>query len=122
MDDVLLHPGGGALRPDRLDPLRHRYAHPGFYQLFVKQEAENILNAARAAPNKPQVLFGVPTYSGDSFWFHETSENMRTGLEGVREGLNANSDTSLFTGVAVYRFGTTSDADWQTYDSAWLGK
>ncbi len=94
----------------------------GLYQLFVKQEVEHILDAARAAPSKPQVLFGVPTYSGNSFWFHETAENMKTGLEGVREGLNSNADTSLFTGVAVYRLATTSDASWRTYDSAWLGK
>jgi hypothetical protein len=93
----------------------------GLYQLYVKQAAQHILEAARAAPNGPQVLFGVPTYRGDSFWFHDTSENMKTGLEGVREGLNSERDTSLFTGIAVYRLGTTTDADWRAYDGAWLG-
>ncbi len=94
----------------------------GLYQLFVKQETQHILEAARSAPNPPQVLIGVPTYSGNSFWFHETAENMRTSLTGVIEGLNSDRDTSGFTGVAIYRYGTTSDASWKTYDGLWLGK
>ena len=109
---------------DQIVSILYNTAMPtaGLYQLFVKQETQHILDAARATPNKPQVLFGIPTYSGNNFWFRDTSENMTTGLEGVREGLNSNIDTSLFTGVAVYRLGTTSDADWRTYNSAWLGK
>jgi hypothetical protein len=94
----------------------------GLYQLFVKQETQHILEAARSAPNPPQVLIGVPTYSGNSFWFHETAENMRTSLTGVIEGLNSDHNTSGFTGVAIYRYGTTSDASWKTYDGLWLGK
>ena len=109
---------------DQIVSILYNTAMPtaGLYQLYVKQATQHILDAARAAPNKPQVLIGVPTYSGNSFWFHDTSENMKTGLEGVREGLNSDRNTSLFTGVAIYRLGTTTDASWQTYDSAWLGK
>lgn len=92
------------------------------YQLFVKQETTHILDAVRSAAHPPQVLIGVPTYSGNNFWFHQGAENMRTSLTGIVDGLNSNRDTSAFVGVAVYRFGVTSDADWTTYDHLWLGK
>ena len=68
-----------------------------------------------------QVLIGLPTYSGDSLWFHSSAENMRTGLQGVVAGLNSNRDTSAFTGVAIYRFASTGNTDWTTYDKLWLG-
>src|SRR5262249_18949176 len=94
----------------------------GLYQLFVQQETQHILEAIRSARHPPQVLIGVPTYSGDNFWFHENAENMKTSLTGVIAGLNSNHDTSYFTGVAIYRLATTSDASWQTYERLWLGK
>src|SRR5262249_20933713 len=50
----------------------------GLYQLFVQQETQHILEAIRSARHPPQVLIGVPTYSGDNFWFHENAENMKT--------------------------------------------
>lgn len=95
---------------------------PTTYQLAVKQETANILSAVRSAANPPQVLIGLPTYPGDNFWFHDTAENMRTGLSGVIAGLNSDRDTSPFTGVAIYRYALTSDDDWNTYDKMWLGK
>jgi hypothetical protein len=94
----------------------------GLYTLTVKQETANILDAVRSARHPPQLLIGLPTYTGDSTWFHSSAENMGTGLSGVVAGLNSNRDTSAFTGVAIYRYASTSDADWQTYDRVWLGK
>jgi Glycosyl hydrolases family 18 len=91
------------------------------YQIAVKQETQHILEAARSASNHPQVLIGLPTYPGNTFWFHDTAENIDTGLNGVVAGLNSNRDTSLFTGVAIYRYALTTDADWNTYDRLWLG-
>lgn len=94
----------------------------GSYELAVQQETEHILEAARSARQPPEVLIGLPTYAGNGFWFHATAENMQSGLHGVIAGLNSNRDTSAFTGVAIYRFGTTSDADWREYEHLWLGK
>jgi hypothetical protein len=94
----------------------------GLYQLFVQQETQHILEAVRSAHHPPQVLIGVPTYSGNSFWFHETAENMKTSLTGVIAGLNSNRDTSHFTGVAIYRLATTSPTSWLTYQRLWLGQ
>ncbi|HLZ23855.1 MAG TPA: glycosyl hydrolase family 18 protein [Ktedonobacterales bacterium] len=95
---------------------------PQLYQLTVQQETEHILEAARSAPHPPQVLIGLPTYTGDTTWFHDRAENIQTGLAGVVAGLNSNTDTDPFAGVAIYRYALTTDTDWSTYDSLWLGK
>ncbi|MFI5274805.1 MAG: hypothetical protein ACHQ4H_17375 [Ktedonobacterales bacterium] len=92
------------------------------YQLAVKQETQHILDAVRSAAHPPQVLIGLPTYPGNDFWFHDSAENMRSGLAGVVAGLNSDRDTQPFTGVAIYRFALTTDDDWATYQKTWLGK
>lgn len=95
---------------------------PQLYQLTVQQETAHILDAARSAPHPPQVLIGLPTYTGDTTWFHDRAENIQTGLAGVVAGLNSNTDTQPFAGVAIYRYALTTAADWSAYDSLWLGK
>ena len=95
---------------------------PRLYQLTVQQETEHILEAARSASHPPQVLIGLPTYTGDTTWFHDSAENIRTGLMGVVAGLNSNTVTQPFAGVAIYRYALTTDADWTAYDALWLGK
>lgn len=92
------------------------------YEIFVQQETKHILAAVRTASHPPQVLIGVPTYTGNDAWFHDTAENMRTGLQGVIAGLNSDDETQPFTGVAIYRLGVTSDDEWRAYDQLWLGE
>ncbi len=92
------------------------------YQIFVQQETKHILDAVNAAHQPPQLLIGVPTYSGDSAWFHSSAENMTSALAGVAAGLNSASDPAPFTGVAIYRLAVTSAADWRVYDRVWLGQ
>ena len=92
------------------------------YQIFVQQETKHILAAISTAQHPPQLLIGVPTYSGDSLYFHDTAENMTSALTGVTAGLNSAPDTQPFVGVAIYRLAVTSDADWQVYDRVWLGQ
>jgi glycosyl hydrolase family 18 (putative chitinase) len=91
------------------------------YGLFVKQETSHILSAVRSAHSPPQVLIALPTYHDNGFWFHDFAENLDTGLPGVVAGLNADRDTRPFVGVALYRYGTTSAADWHSYERLWLG-
>jgi hypothetical protein len=112
-----------AAHVDQIVPLIYNSAMPSgrLYEFFVQQETEHILDSVRSASRPPQVLIGLPTYTGDSFWFHANAENVSTGLHGVINGLNSNDDTSAFTGVALYRFATTSSQDWSDYDSLWLG-
>jgi hypothetical protein len=92
------------------------------YQIFVQQETKHILAAVRTASHPPQVLIGIPTYAGDNAWFHDSAENMRTALTGVIAGLNSNSETEPFTGVAIYRLAVTTPEEWDTYDQLWLGQ
>lgn len=91
------------------------------YQIFVQQETKHILAAIDTAKRPPQLLIGVPTYSGDSAWFHSSAENMTSALAGVTAGLNSSTDTTDFTGVAIYRLGVTRESDWQVYERTWLG-
>jgi len=113
-----------AKHADQLVAMLYNTAMPtaSAYQLAVKQETANILEAARSPSRPPEVLIGLPTYPGNGFWYHDTAENMRTGLNGVIAGLNSDAETSPFTGVAIYRYALTSDGDWSTYDTMWLGK
>lgn len=95
---------------------------PQLYQITVQQETTHILDAVRSASHPPRVLIGLPTYTGDSLWFHSSAENLTTGLSGVVAGLNSNRDTHPFVGVAIYRYGLTTNADWDQYNALWLGK
>lgn len=95
---------------------------PQLYQVFVKQQVEHILDAVRTVRHPPQVLVGIPTYHGDDRWHHPGAENMAAGLAGITAGLNSADGAQPFAGIAIYRFALTSDADWATYDKAWLGK
>lgn len=92
------------------------------YEIFVQQETKHILLAVRTASHPPQILIGVPTYTGDDPWFHASAENMTTALDGVIAGLNSEDETEPFVGVAIYRLGVTTSADWRTYDRMWLGR
>lgn len=94
----------------------------GAYQIYMQQETKHILAAISTAQHPPQLLIGVPTYSGDSLYFHDTAENMTSALAGVTAGLNSATDTRPFTGVAIYRLAVTSDADWHVYNRVWLGQ
>lgn len=92
------------------------------YSLLVKQETTNIVTAAQTVPHPPQVLIGLPTYTDDGPFFHANAETIGNGLAGVTAGLDNMNETHAFSGVALYRFGTTTDAEWSTYDHLWLGK
>ncbi|MBF6589752.1 MAG: hypothetical protein IVW57_04380, partial [Ktedonobacterales bacterium] len=113
-----------AANVDQLVVMAYNTAMPtaGLYALAVKQETQYILESASAVPHPPRVLIGLPTYTGDSTWFHDRAENMTSGLSGVTAGLNSGGDISSFEGVAIYRYGTTTPADWATYDRLWLGR
>lgn len=91
------------------------------YEIFVQQETKHILLAVGTASHPPTVLIGIPTYTGNDAWFHDSAENMRTGLTGVVAGLNSVTDIQPFLGVAIYRLALTTPTDWQTYDQMWLG-
>ena len=91
------------------------------YESIVQQETAHILRAVERGSASTEVIFGIPTYSGDSRAFHASAENMRTGLVGVISGLNYGDYHTAFSGIAIYPEWLTSDADWSIYDQLWLG-
>jgi hypothetical protein len=113
-----------ATHVDQLVVMGYNTAMPtgALYQMGIKLETQHILDAARSARHPPEVLIGLPTYHENSFWFHDNAENLANGLPGVVAGLNSDRDTHPFVGVAIYRFGLTTDSDWNTYNRLWLGR
>lgn len=92
------------------------------YEALTKEETEHILDANNRAQHPAQVLIGIPTYHDNGPGFHDTAENMLSGLHGVTAGLNSSEDTSHFGGVAIYPLWLTTQSDWQTYNHLWLGE
>jgi Glycosyl hydrolases family 18 len=92
------------------------------YEALTKEETEHILDANNRAAHPAQVLIGIPTYHDNGPGFHDTAENMLSGLNGVTAGLNSGEDTSHFGGVAIYPLWLTTQSDWQTYNRLWLGE
>ncbi len=109
---------------DQLVVLAYNTAMPvgKLYELAVQETTEHVLEAVRGLKHPPQVLIGMPTYEGSDVWFHSSAENMETALNGIIAGLNSDRDTSPFVGVAVYRYATTDDDEWGTYNQLWLGR
>ncbi len=92
------------------------------YETLVKQETTHILDANNSATHPAQVLIGIPTYHDNGPGFHDTAENMQSGLQGVTDGLNSGESISHFGGVAIYPLWLTTQSDWQTYNHLWLGE
>lgn len=92
------------------------------YETLVKQETTAILEANNSSQHPAEVLIGVPTYHDNGPGFHDSAENMLSGLRGVTAGLNSGENTSHFGGVAIYPLWLTSQSDWQTYNHLWLGQ
>ena len=69
-----------------------------------------------------QLFFGVPT-SEERTWTHwPWAENMNSGLIGVIDGLNdGSSRPTAVTGVAIYPYWETDEAEWHIYEELWLG-
>ena len=91
------------------------------YQALVQQETAHVLRAVQRGSYQTHVIIGIPTFKGSSRAFHDSAENMHTGLNGIISGLNYSTFHSAFQGVAVYPEWLTTNDDWSTYDRMWLG-
>jgi len=70
-----------------------------------------------------QLFFGIPT-SEEKSWTHwPRAENMSSGLEGIVDGLNdAEARPAAVTGVAIYPYWETDEAEWRVYEELWLDR
>lgn len=92
------------------------------YTALVQQETARITRSVQRSNDTASVLIGIPTYKGSSRAFHDSAENMRSGLSGVIAGLNYGDYHPAFIGVAIYPEWLTTEDDWQVYDRLWLGE
>lgn len=70
-----------------------------------------------------QLFFGIPT-SEEETWTHwPDAENIRSGLQGLIDGLNdAEAESAAVAGVAIYPYWDTGEAEWAIYKALWLGQ
>ena len=69
-----------------------------------------------------EVLIGVPAYEDDRGYHRPRIENIATGLEGVKRGLDRLEDVpDHFRGVAIYASWVTDEEELRTYQRAWRG-
>jgi hypothetical protein len=96
--------------------------HPSLYRLWSRFEVIEITQALQGMD--VQVFIGIPTWEEEQTVGHRAyAENMKSGLQGAIDGLNDHDSVpSVITGVAIYPFWETSDAEWATYERLWLGK
>ncbi|MBI5284611.1 MAG: hypothetical protein HY874_05900 [Chloroflexi bacterium] len=86
---------------------------------YMARETERVIDAIGG---DVVVFMGVPTYEdGSSLRFHPRSENMRSGIRGVRKGLDGlGRERTENVGVAIFAEWTTSDDEWAAYAADWL--
>lgn len=102
--------------------------HPRAYVWLMEQQAIQVTRAVSEAVLVPvarrcKVLIGIPAYDTDKGTpAHLTfSENIVTGLKGVRQGLEApQAVPSVFEGVAPFAEYTMDDNEWKEYRRFWL--
>lgn len=104
-----------AMTYDTAMPLAPLYRH---WMRFQVVEISRAVDGTGA-----QLFFGIPT-SEEKTWTHwPWAENMRSGLEGVIDGLNdVATRPAAVTGVAIYPYWETDEAEWYIYEKLWLGQ
>lgn len=82
-----------------------------------------VVEVSRAVSGSDADLFlGVPTSEERTLTHWPGAENMTSGLQGIIDGLNdAEACSSAMTGVAIYPYWETGEAEWSIYQRLWLG-
>lgn len=92
--------------------------------MFGADVAWQTERVVRAIGDDITVFMGVPTYDKGTFLkFHSWAENVRSGIRGIRKGLDrVGREHSQRVGVALFAEWTTSEDEWQAYADGWLPK
>lgn len=94
---------------------------PAMYRQWTKFEV--IALTRTLVYTDVRVFVGIPTSEEITRTHKPKAENMRNGLRGTVGGLNDWASWSkIVTGVAVYPYWETDDAEWETYQKLWLGE
>jgi hypothetical protein len=88
------------------------------YRLWTKCQ---VIGLSRALDNSDVTLFvGVPASEERTRTHRPAAENVRSGLQGVIDGLNdARAIPSAVAGIAIYPYWEMDTADWETYTRLW---
>ncbi len=112
-----------ARRVDQIAVMTYDSAMPWapLYRQWVRFQ---VIEISRAVDGMGvQLFFGVPTSEEKTWRHYPWAENMRSGLEGVIDGLNdAAARPAIVTGVAIYPYWETDEAEWRIYEELWLGR
>lgn len=70
-----------------------------------------------------EVFIGLPTSEEATRTHRPQAENMTSGLLGLVDGLNDQAARpDVLSGVAIYPYWETDEAEWAAYETAWLGQ
>jgi hypothetical protein len=93
---------------------------PRAYVWFVSEQVVRVTRAVARANPSCRVILGVPTYEDGTKSHNPRAENLRFGLMGVRNGLAASAETSVWQGVGIFADYTTDESEWRTWRERWL--
>ncbi len=69
------------------------------------------------------LVIGIPTFDAEPPGHDPLVENVNSAVEGVKLGLQQAGDAARYVrGLAIYGWWTTDDAEWNDFQTAWLGK
>ena len=99
------------------------YYYPRAYTWLVEQQAINVTRAVKDASSNCSVMLGIPVYDAGTVGHMTHSENIRTALTGVRNGLsNPKAYPEVFDGVSPFAEYTMDEDEWGQYRKWWLDK
>lgn len=95
----------------------------GTAALYRQWSRFQVIQISKAVAGTGVELFiGIPTSEENSFVHNIEAENMLSGLTGVIAGLNDNAaQPDAVTGLAIYPYWETDEAEWRLYEALWLG-
>ncbi len=98
-------------------------ATPRAYAAFVRQQTVHFTQDAAGSNPSCRILIGVPTYgaSGSTRIHNPQAETLPLAVQGVRAGL-PDANAATFAGIAPFADYTTTAAQWDVYQTLWVGK
>lgn len=111
-----------AKRVDQIAVMVYDSAMP-FTPLYWQWSRFQTIHVSQALKDsKIEVFIGIPTSEEATLTHRPSAEHMESGLKGTIAGLNDNSASpEVITGVAIYPYWETDNAEWDIYRDLWLG-
>ncbi len=94
------------------------------YSQWVAYQVRTYAQAINELNTNTDLVFGIPTFDTKPPSHDSSIENVDSAVNGIKLGMQqAGSDAaSTVTGVAIYGWWTTKDADWAAFQRDWVQK